>query len=52
MKKKPMKDTREVFQCNECGEDWIHGGDAACPFCGSTDTGPKDDTPSGVPCPK
>ena len=36
-------DTREVFKCNECGEEWVHGGDAECPFCHSTDTGPKED---------
>lgn len=39
--KRAKSDSREVFQCNSCGEDWIHGGDPACPFCGSDDTGPK-----------
>lgn len=36
------KDAREEFQCNTCGETWVHGGDNQCPFCGSTDTGPVE----------
>lgn len=40
-----MNDTREVFQCNECGEQWVNGGENRCPFCGSTDTEPLDDAP-------
>jgi rubrerythrin len=36
-------DTRERFQCNTCGETWIHTGEAICPFCGSDDTGPIEE---------
>ena len=37
-------ETVEEFQCNDCGERWIHGGDNQCPFCGSNNTGPFEET--------
>lgn len=48
--RKPLvsKDTREEFECNSCGEKWIHTGDHVCPFCGSDDTGPADEIKEGT----
>lgn len=25
------------YRCNECGEEWIDGGELTCPFCDSCD---------------
>jgi hypothetical protein len=45
----PMKktDTREIFGCNECGEQWVWTGETACPFCNSSNTEPviQEDKP-------
>lgn len=39
----------EIFECRECGEEWLAtGDDGKCPFCGSSDTSPKDDGDAAI----